>query len=120
MFAIDRIRSLTITNHPCQMPLGFDLDAYVRDALMVMRGKPIDIELLFDRPTAAWVRGNIWHESQQVVTVKGGRLRMFMRVADTRELVGWILHFGSGVRVIRPESLREKVREEARKIFQQE
>jgi predicted DNA-binding transcriptional regulator YafY len=118
MFTVDRIRSLTITNHPCQMPLGFDLDAYVRDALVVMRGKPIEVELLFDPPTTAWVTDRQWHPSQQTTVGKNGRLRMTLQVADTRELVGWILHFGSGVRVIRPESLREKVREEARKIFQ--
>jgi predicted DNA-binding transcriptional regulator YafY len=44
---------------------------------------------------------------------------MTLQVADTRELVGWILNFGSGVRVLQPETLREKVREEARKIFSQ-
>jgi predicted DNA-binding transcriptional regulator YafY len=113
MFAVDRIRALTITNRPCQLPLHFDFDAYVRDALVVMRGKPIDVDLLFDRPTAAWVKGNVWHESQQVAKLKDGRLRMSLRVADTQELVGWILHFGSGVRVLGPEALRDKVREEA-------
>jgi len=118
MFAIDRIRSLTITNHPCQMPLGFDLEAYVQDALVVMRGKPIEVELLFDRSTSAWVKDRQWHPSQQSSEHKGGRLTMILRVADTRELLGWILHFGSGVRVIRPESLQDQVREEARKIFQ--
>ena len=35
MFAVDRIRALTLTNRPCQIPLDFDLDAYVRDALVV-------------------------------------------------------------------------------------
>jgi predicted DNA-binding transcriptional regulator YafY len=45
---------------------------------------------------------------------------MFLRVADTRELLGWILSFASGVRVLRPESVRAKVREEARKIFVQQ
>ncbi|MGE0826498.1 MAG: helix-turn-helix transcriptional regulator [Candidatus Binatia bacterium] len=119
MFAIDRIRSLTITNQPCQLPLGFDLDAYVRDVLVVMRGQPIAIELLFDRPTAAWVRDRQWHPSQQSVAHKDGRLTIRLQVADTRELVGWILHFGSGVRVIEPQSLQEKVKEEARKIFSQ-
>lgn len=119
MFAVDRIRSLAITNHPCQLPLAFDLDAYVRDALVVMRGQPIDVELLFDRATAAWVKGHIWHESQQVTECKDGRLRMCLRVADTGELVGWILHFRSGVRVLQPAALRDKVREEARKILQQ-
>ena len=57
MFAVDRIRSLALTNRPCQMPLDFDLDAYVKDALVVMRGTPIEIELLFDKPTTAWVKG---------------------------------------------------------------
>jgi predicted DNA-binding transcriptional regulator YafY len=40
-------------------------------------------------------------------------------VGDTRELLGWILHFGSGVQVLKPESLKQKVRDEARKIFSQ-
>jgi predicted DNA-binding transcriptional regulator YafY len=39
-----------------------------------------------------------------------------MTVADSRELVGWVLSFGSGVRVLRPESLREAVKREAAKI----
>jgi len=100
------------------MPLGFDLEAYVRDALVVMRGKPVEVELVFDRPTAAWVKDRQWHPSQKISTHKDGRLTVTLRVADTRELLGWILHFGSGVRVLRPESLRDQVREEARKIFQ--
>src|SRR5437667_913006 len=47
MFAVERIRSITLTDHPYQMPLGFDVEEYVRDALMVMRGRRIDVELLF-------------------------------------------------------------------------
>ena len=61
-----------------------------------------------------------WHPSQHLSVGKGGRLTMTLQVADTQEVLGWILHFGSGVRVIQPGSLREKVREEARKIFQEE
>lgn len=117
MFAIDRIRSLVITSRPCQRPLGFDLEDYLRNALIVMRGTPIQVELLFDRSTAAWARNQIWHASQEVTPLKGGRLKLALEVGDTQELVGWILHFGSGVQVIEPESLKEKVREEAGKIF---
>lgn len=120
MFAVDRIQTLTITNQPCQLPLNFDLDAYVRDALVVMRGKPLEVELLFDRPTAAWAKDRQWHQSQQCTFHKDGQMTMRLQVADTSELVGWILHFGSGVRVIEPQSLREKVKEEARKIFSPE
>ena len=41
----------------------------------------------------------------------------FPGFADTPELVGWILSFRSGVRVVRPENLGDRVREEARKIL---
>ena len=119
MFAVDRIRSLTLTNRPCQMPLDFDLDTYVKDALVVMRGTPLEIDLLFDKPTTAWVKDRQWHPSQQTTLGKDGLLRMSIRAADTRELVGWVLHFGSGVQVISPASFRDKVRAEARKIFEQ-
>jgi predicted DNA-binding transcriptional regulator YafY len=116
MFAVERIRSITLTDHPYQMPLGFDVEAYVQDALMIMRGRRIDVELLFSKKAAAWVKDKLWHSSQENFPMKDGRLRMLLKVADTDELVGWILSFGSQVRVVRPESLLVKVRAEARKI----
>ncbi|MCI0546127.1 MAG: WYL domain-containing protein, partial [Candidatus Rokubacteria bacterium] len=90
-FAVERIRSLTLTDHPYQLPLGFDVDAYVRDALVVMRGRQLAVDLRFDRATAAWVRDRLWHPSQEITRLRGGRLRMTLQVADTRELLGWIL-----------------------------
>lgn len=119
MFAVDRIRSLTITTHPCQMPLGFDVEEYVRDALSVMRGRQIEVELRFDRKTSAWAKDRIWHPSQQAKIGRGGRLRLVLRVADTPELVGWILSFGPGVRVVRPESLAKQVPATASEIVRQ-
>jgi predicted DNA-binding transcriptional regulator YafY len=115
-FAVERIRSLTLTDHPYQLPLGFDLDAYLRDALVVMGGTPIAVELALDKATAAWARDRVWHRSQRLTPLRAGRLRMTLQVADTRELVGWILSFGSGVRVVSPPALRARVMEEARKV----
>lgn len=117
MFAVERIHSITLTDHPYQMPLGFNVEDYVQDALMVMRGRRIEVELLFSKPAAAWVKDKIWHSSQIIIPLKDGRLRIILQVADTNELVGWILSFGSQVRAVRPDGLRQKVKEEARKIF---
>jgi predicted DNA-binding transcriptional regulator YafY len=119
LFAVDRIRSLSITDHAYQMPLGFDVEAYVQDALMVMRGPVVTVELAFAKATAAWVKDRLWHHTQTAKSLKDGRLHMTLQVADTPELVGWILHFGSGVQVLRPNTLREKVLAEARKILGQ-
>jgi predicted DNA-binding transcriptional regulator YafY len=118
MFAVERIRSISLTDHPYQMPLDFNVEEYVQDALGIMRsGRRIEVELLFSKAAAAWVKDKIWHASEESSVLKDGRLRMTLKVADNEELVGWILSFGSQVRVSRPESLRTKVREEARKIL---
>jgi predicted DNA-binding transcriptional regulator YafY len=116
MFAVERIRSISLTDHPYQFPLGFDIDAYLQDALMVMRGRRIEVELLFSKSAAAWMKDKLWHPSQETSLLKDGRLKMTLKVADTTELVGWILSFGSQVRVVRPEALRMKVSAEAAKI----
>jgi predicted DNA-binding transcriptional regulator YafY len=119
LFAVERIRAITLTDHPYQMPLGFDVEQYVQDALMIMRGRRIDVELLFSKKVAAWVKDKLWHASQETAPLKDGRLRMTLKVADTDELVGWILSFASEVRVVQPSSLKAKIKEEAIKIVRQ-
>lgn len=119
MFAVERIQALTPTDHPYQLPLHFDIDAYVEDALVVMRGERITVELKFDKQTTAWAKDRVWHPSQQVTVTKDGQMVMTLQVADTRELLGWILSFGSGVRVLKPQSLQTAVKEEAKKLLRQ-
>jgi predicted DNA-binding transcriptional regulator YafY len=118
MFAVERIRSITLTDHPYQMPLNFKVDEYVQDALGIMRsGRRIAVELLFSRKAAAWVKDKSWHSSQETSLLKDGRLKMALKVADNDELTGWILSFGGEVRVVRPQALDGKVKAEARRIL---
>ena len=119
MFAVERIKSVTPTDFPYQIPLHFDFDAFVEDSLTVMRGPRMMVELEFDKPTAAWVKDRVWHPSQQLKRIPRGRMQMTLAVADSREVVGWVLSFGSGVRVMQPVSLRTAVEEEAKKIVGQ-
>jgi predicted DNA-binding transcriptional regulator YafY len=121
MFAVDRILSLTVTSLPCQMPLGFDVEDYVRGALAVMRGgRLIDVEVCFDRPTSAWARNRVWHPSQHATLKKDGCLTLKLQVADNEELIGWLLSFGAGARVIAPDELRTRIKATAATVAAQE
>jgi len=118
MFAVERIRSISLTDHPYQMPLGFNVEEYVKDAFLIMRGgRRMEVELVFSKRAAAWVKDKNWHSSQEITFLKDGRLKMTLKVADNEELVGWILSFGGEVKVVRPEPLRQKVLDEARKVL---
>jgi predicted DNA-binding transcriptional regulator YafY len=118
MFAVERIRSLTITDHAYQLPLDFDVEAYVQDALVVMRGRQIHVELRFDRATAARARDRIWRPRQQLTPLRDGRLRMTLRVADTEQLEV-DLEFLRGVRVMKSSALCEEVQQEAPAVARQ-
>jgi predicted DNA-binding transcriptional regulator YafY len=121
MFAVDRVLSVTVTNLPCQMPLAFNVAEYVQGALTVMRGGPqIEVELRFDRKTSAWAKNRIWHPSQKATLDRHGCLTLQLQIADTPELVGWILSFGPGVRVLQPDSLAQAVKSTAAEIAKQE
>ena len=79
MSAVERIKSLTVTDHPYQLPLDFNLETYIENALVVMQGKQIEVELLCDKMTAAWVKDLVWHASQQTKKLKDGRLNVQAR-----------------------------------------
>ena len=117
LFAVERIRSCTVTPHAFQLPLHFDLEAYVADALRVMRGRPVTVDLLFDKATTAWVKDRTWHPSQRLTPQKDGRLRLTLKVATTPELVGWVLSFGGGATVLHPDELKGAVRTAAERIL---
>ena len=82
-----------------------------------MRGRRIEVDVLFSKKAAAWVKDKSWHPSQETTLLKNGRLKMTLKVADNDELVGWILSFGSQVSILSPESLLSKVKEEAKRII---
>jgi predicted DNA-binding transcriptional regulator YafY len=116
-FAVDRIRSLSVTDRIFNPPLYFSVQDYFKDAFGVFRGKPEEVELIIEKQAARWVRERRWHDSQKIAPLKGGRIRMNLRVAVCPELVTWVLGFGGQARVVRPESLSKAIQSEAWRLL---
>jgi predicted DNA-binding transcriptional regulator YafY len=83
-------------------------------------GELIEVELCFDRKTSAWAKDRIWHPSQKATMDKDGCLTLKLQVANNPELVGWILSFGAGVRVVKPVALNQHIKSVASQIANQE
>lgn len=116
-FAVDRIRSLEVTDEPFPLPLYFSVQDYFKDSFSVFRGNPTDVELVFEKTAARWVRERQWHSSQKITPLKDGRIKMNLGVAVSPELLAWVLGFGAQVRVLQPESLSKGVQNEAWKLL---
>jgi predicted DNA-binding transcriptional regulator YafY len=116
IFAVERIRALRVLDATFVRPPGFDAEAYLRDAWGVVRGDLIAVRAVFSAAAAPHVRGRLWHASQEVRELPGGRLELRLRVADTLEVRRWLLGFGAEVEVLEPPALREAIRREAERL----
>ncbi len=72
----------------------------------------VTVRLLFSPFMARWIREQIWHPDQRVVEKPDRGLELSLPVADFREIKWKILQYGSHVRVLEPQKLRDEIWEE--------
>ena len=65
--------------------------------------------LHFTAERARWVADESWHPKQKSCVLKDGTYELKVPYSDDRELIMDILKHGTGVLVIEPKSLRDKV-----------
>ena len=111
-FAIERIESIEKTREPFDKPKDFSVETYLESAFGVVKEEPFDVEIIFNADIAEYVRSRVWHPSQQVREIGGGRITMKMHVGGEFELGSWILSFGSSATIVSPDRLRRRVEAE--------
>lgn len=111
--AVHRIKSVTPTRrkHQLQPPeyeAGFG----------VMEGAPFRVRIHIAREAATYVRERVFGPEQTVENAPEGEGVILSFIARSKdELLGWILSFGRRARVLEPNFVVEKVREEARALL---
>jgi len=111
-FAVERISAIEKLNDHFEMPPDFSVESYLESAFGIVKEEPVDVEVIFGKNIAEYVRSRIWHPSQQCREIDGGRIRMKLHVGGEFELVSWILGFGASAQVISPDRLRRRVESE--------
>jgi predicted DNA-binding transcriptional regulator YafY len=112
-FKMERIESAELMNENYTIPQGFDANKYFGSAWGIVAGEEMKtIKLKITNPEIMRImRETVWHPSQKFETERDGSLTMKLRVADTHELVSWILGWGGQVEVLEPAEIRDAVRE---------
>ena len=78
------------------------------------------VRIRFDEWASRLVRERVWHESQKVKPLSGGRLELELELGGLEEIERWVLSWGEHAEVLGPKKLRERVREVARRILARE
>jgi predicted DNA-binding transcriptional regulator YafY len=102
-FALDRIRSLSVTEERFD-PVEVEEEAFAH-SLGVHQGPPERIEVRFAPRMARYIRERMWHPSQEIEELPDGSVRLTLHVSNDSALRSWILGFGPLARVVSPESL---------------
>jgi predicted DNA-binding transcriptional regulator YafY len=116
-FAVERIEKLSVREETFKPTRKLPADLFGA-SMGVFVGTPVPVEVEFEAGVAPFVRSRVWHDSQQLHDLPSGRLRMTLHVSNDAALLGWILGFGSQVRVVAPKTLRASVTEEWRRALE--
>lgn len=93
-----------------ERPEGFDARTHARDAFGITGGeKPMKVRLLFEPKLAVYISERQWHPTQVLKKRGDGRIELRMETTGRKELVRWVLSWMPDVRVLAPNSLRDRM-----------
>ena len=109
LFAVERIEKVEVHPERFEVPEDYHPEMLTGTAFgLIDEGEPRRLELFFDKEVAHLIRERIWHPEQQIEEHPDGSLLLRFSASGDKEILAWLYSFIPYVRVIGPESLREK------------
>lgn len=113
VFAVSRIKEITLTNRHYEIPDKFSIDEYFADSFGIFEGGKIhQVKLKIMNESARYVTERKWHKSQKITPQKDGSIVVEYRVNNLTDMFFWILSLGRNCEVLLPKEFREEVIDE--------
>lgn len=108
-FRLNRMEDLHLLPTPFQRPGNFKMQPPSKEA----DARTLTVRALFDPAIVRWVRENrSFYTTCEEETPDG--LLVTLRIRQESEILNWLLSWGRSVRVLEPDSLRQRMVEEAK------
>ncbi len=109
-FAMHRILSVTASDEPVKIPSGFSIDDLIAAGEFGFgEGRQIKLEAVFHHGVGDHLFETPISADQVLADLGDGNVKLKATVADTQQLVWWLLGLGDGVEVVKPAALRNKM-----------
>src|SRR3954462_10601898 len=113
-FALPRMRKVKLTTRGFRRPADFSIAQILSGSFGVHSGgKKQRIRIEFDSFAARLVAERKWHESQRVREMTSGSIVLELELGGLQEIERWILSWGKHARVLAPNELATRIRDEA-------
>ncbi len=119
-FNVGRVSDLEPLQQHYEIPRGFSLERYLRNAwhMIPERGRDSRVLIRFDKMVAQNVAEVNWHKTQRVKFRDDGTLDFRVTVSGLGEISWWILGYGDQAEVLKPLKLRHMVAQRALRMAQ--
>lgn len=119
-FAVERMEeaSVDMTIPPFALRPEHEQHTKSQRAFGLTEGPLMDVSVRFDRAVADYFKERKWHPTQKVRTLKSGDVVVALQAGGIDEIVAWVLGWGAYARVIGPQQLLERVRDELAQAHQ--
>lgn len=108
--ALNRITSVRLLEQRTEYPKDFSIDTQVELGTWGFGpGTTIKLELVFQPGYGDHLYETPLSQDQAIAELADGQLQVKATVADTPQLTWWLLGFGEGVEVLKPEGLRREM-----------
>lgn len=121
-YALSRMDQVHLTRNKFTVKPDFNIKNHIDPDFGIWNNSqpPEKIELEFSKDISTYILERTWHVQQECKLNPDGTVYLSFMSNQIQETLYWILHFGASVKILNPPSLKEKVKEEARKILEQE
>ena len=120
IISLDRILHLQVLKTEFEMPTKFDAKKYFSNVVGIFVNEDLPVTKVKIRAygvQAEYLRSTPLHKSQSEVRSKHGEFAEFTyRICVTPELISQLMAMGDKIEVLEPETLREEMKEEVRKM----
>ncbi len=119
-FSLDRILKLTAGDKREKIRADFDPEKFFQYSSGIMEGtnKPLKISIEVKEPASKLLLLQPLHHTQKISGEKNGVVQFTLEVVESPELIRQLLAFGSALRVLKPQSLLNAMKEEALRLVE--
>jgi len=117
-FKLERIERIEELRDEYTIPENFNPQEQLKDAwgIWFTDSDPVTVQIRFHPRVARRVKETRWHRSEKIDEQTDGYLLWEAKVAEPQEMLPWIRGWGADVEVIAPQTLREMLQGEARRL----
>lgn len=115
-FRVDRMRNVFVSDNSFVKEANFDMNEYLKKLFHMYVGEEITMEVEFDNHLINVVIDR-FGPGADIRPMNNGRFKFFTKAILADGLVRWLLTWGSDAKVIYPQKLVDRMKEETEKFY---